>query len=81
MALLIPHYDLAKRIGNQVEIDADTVGQLIKICKQRFGEPFRQAISSTIIVVNGRSVSLLKGVKTRLGKQDQVWLIKPAGGG
>ncbi len=81
MAILIPSFELAEKIGHRVEIDADTVGELVDECISRFGEPFREAVRASAIVVNGRSVNLLKGRRTRLKHDDSVWLIRPASGG
>ncbi len=82
MAILIPNYDLAQKIGsNKIEIEASTIGQLIEIGISRYGEPFKQAVESAAVVLNGRNISLLKGRKTKLGKTDQVWLLLPSSGG
>lgn len=81
MAILVPTFELAEKIGKRVEIDADTVGQLLDEAIARYGEEFRKATKTTAIVVNGRAISLLDSRKTRLGKDDVVWMLKPAGGG
>jgi molybdopterin converting factor small subunit len=81
MAVLIPNYDLAEQIGRRVEIEASTVDELIRVCTERYGEPFRRAVQAASIVVNGRSVSRLKGGQTPLGPDDSVWLLLPSGGG
>jgi len=81
MAILIPNYELAEKIGQRVDIDANTVDELIAQGTARWGEVFRQAIRRAAIVVNGRAVRLLKGGRTPLGKDDTVWLILPSGGG
>jgi molybdopterin converting factor small subunit len=81
MAVLVPTFELAEKIGKQVEIDADTVGDLLDQAIARYGEEFRQAIRSSTIVVNGRAIGLLQRTKTRLKKEDVVWMLKPAGGG
>lgn len=81
MAILIPNFELAEQIGFKVEIDARDVGELIQQGISRYGEPFRKTVERCSIVVNGRSVSLLKGKKTPLRKDDNVWLLLPSGGG
>jgi molybdopterin converting factor small subunit len=81
MAILIPNFELAEKIGEQVEIDANTVDELLRVGSERYGEVFSQATKRAAIVVNGRSVSLLKGKSTRLEPTDTVWFILPAGGG
>lgn len=81
MAILIPNYDLAEKIGNRIEIDATTVGELLEEGIARWGETFRQATKRARISVNGRAISLLDGRKTPLGPDDSVWFILPSGGG
>lgn len=81
MATLIPHFALAEKIGERVEIDAATVAELVRIGIARYGEPFRAAIGRATILVNGRAVSLLRRGKTPLAPTDTVWLVLPAGGG
>jgi len=82
MAYLIPNFDLAEKIGSdKVEIDASTVDDLVREATQRFGAAFTEAIKRSTLVVNGRSVSKLKGGKTPLRREDSVWIITPSGGG
>ena len=82
MAYLIPNFDLAEKIGQtRVEINASTVDEFVREATARFGEDFTQAIKSSTLVVNGRSVSRLKGGKTPLKAGDSVWIITPSGGG
>ncbi len=78
---MVPTWELAERIGRRVEIDARTVGELIDIGIVRYGEDFRRATERTLIVVNGRGINYLKGRKTRIGPDDEVWFLKPAAGG
>jgi molybdopterin converting factor small subunit len=81
MAILIPHHELGKRIGQSIEIEADTVGELIRRGIARYGADFERATREAAIVVNGRSINCLQGKRTPLGKGDVVWLLLPAGGG
>lgn len=82
MAYLIPNFELAQKIGSsKLEIDASTVDELIREGTARYGDEFANAIKTATIVVNGRSISKLKGGKTRLAPGDNVWLITPSGGG
>lgn len=81
MAILIPNFELAQKIGQQIEIDADSVNGLVEIGVARFGEEFRKTTRTAIIVVNGRAISLLSGMRTPLRKDDTVWFVKAAGGG
>lgn len=81
MAILVPTYELAEKIGRRIEIDADTVNELIEKGVERFGEDFRRASKSALIVVNGVALNHLRGRKTKLNPQDEVWFLKPASGG
>jgi molybdopterin converting factor small subunit len=81
MAILIPNFELAEKIGSKIEIEASTVDELVRKGIAQFGEPFKKTVESASIVVNGRSVSLLKGGKTKLRQDDNVWLLLPSGGG
>ena len=81
MATLIPNFDLAEKIGSKVGIDADTVGELISKGIAQYGEPFRDATKVVAIMVNGRSMTHLKGSKTRLTSSDTVWFVLPSSGG
>lgn len=81
MATLIPNFDLAQKIGDRLDIEASSVGELIKVGVQRYGEPFKEASSKAAIVVNGRAVQHLKGKKTPLVPEDVVWFVLPSAGG
>ena len=81
MATLVPNFDLAESIGRQVEIDAHTVDELVREGTRLFGEPFREATQAVAIVVNGRSVNMLRRGKTPLSASDVVHFVKPSAGG
>ena len=81
MAVLIPTYELAKKIGRRIEIDATTVGELIDKAAAQYGDEFRRTTTSALIVVNGVAINSLRGRKTALSATDEVWFLKPAGGG
>ena len=78
VAWLIPTFELAKEIGDRVEIDAASVGELIDVGVARYGEPFSRAILGAVLLVNGRSI---KDRRMPLAAGDSVWLVKPAAGG
>lgn len=82
MAFLILNFDLAEKVGmSKVEIQAGTVDDLVREATSRLGAGFTEAIARSTLVVNGRSVSKLKGGKTPLKPDDSVWIITPSGGG
>ena len=81
MAVLVPTWELSKVIGRRVEMDADTVGELLDKATARFGDEFTRSTKTALIVVNGISINTLQGRKTKLTATDEVWFLKPAGGG
>lgn len=81
MATIVPTFEVAEKIGRQLEIAALTVDELVREGTRLFGEPFRTMCEHSAIVVNGRSVNLLRGGKTPLRPSDRVHFIKPSAGG
>jgi len=81
MATVVPTFEVAEKIGRCIEIDALTVDGLVREGTRLFGAPFREMAEHAAIVVNGRSVRLLKGGKTPLSAADRVHFVKPAAGG
>lgn len=81
MAILIPNFELAEKIGGNVEIEAETIDELIRIGIERYGEPFQSATKHATISVNGRAIQHLKGGRTRLSPGDRVWFVVAAAGG
>jgi len=81
MATLVPNFELAEQIGRSVEIDAHTVDELLREGTRLFGEPFRSATKVVAIVVNGRSINLLRRGRTPLKADDVVHFVKPSAGG
>lgn len=81
MAILIPNFELAKQIGKRIEIDAETVDELLRKGANQYGEAFRKASAAATISVNGVPIRALKRGKTPLHKDDAVWFVLPSGGG
>jgi molybdopterin converting factor small subunit len=81
MPYLIPNYELAQKIGRRLELDATSVGELIRQCTERYGEDFAEATRRAAILVNGRAIHFLKGEDTELQAEDTVWLVLPSAGG
>jgi molybdopterin converting factor small subunit len=79
---LIPHAKLAALLGEPlVKSNAPTVGKLLEEVERRVTPAEWTAAMRSIILVNGRSVHLVKGRDTPLGPDDQVWMVFPACGG
>ncbi|MBM4319272.1 MAG: MoaD/ThiS family protein [Deltaproteobacteria bacterium] len=83
MARLHLHYALISRVGGAatLEIPAETVAGLLDECGKRYGEEVRAALRAAVILVNGRNIAYLKGLKTPLQPDDEVWSMVPAAGG
>ncbi len=82
MPVLIPHTSLAKLLGEKtIRSNAATVGELLKEAERRVAPAEWQKAIHCIILLNGRSVHLVKGMGTPLGPDDQVWMVHPACGG
>lgn len=82
MSIFKPHAKLATLLGEPtLRSDASTVGDLLEEVQRRIApEDWKRARRATILV-NGRNVYYLKGMRTPLGPDDQVWMVYPAGGG
>jgi molybdopterin converting factor small subunit len=82
MPVLVPHSALAALLGEKtVTSRATTVGELLREAERRVGpEEWAKALRC-IILVNGRSIHLVKGMATPLATDDQVWMVFPACGG
>ncbi len=81
MATLIPTFALAQHLGERVELEASTIGELIDEAKARWGTSFVEALKTSALLVNGRSVNYLEGRNTPLETDDVVWMVRPASGG
>ena len=81
MAYLVPTYEVAAKIGRRLEFEASTVGELLDRAIAQHGEQLARATKSALIVVNGVAINSLRGRKTPLTADDEVWLVKAAGGG
>lgn len=82
MAIFKPHAKLAAMLGEPtVMSSATTVGALLGEIQGRVSpEEWKRAKRATILV-NGRNIHYLAGMKTPLGEEDQVWMVYPASGG
>lgn len=60
---------------------ARTVAELLREAEQRYGEGLGAHLRHCAVVVNGRSMEGLKGVKTKLRNGDEVALLPRIAGG
>lgn len=66
-----------------------TVGELLKFLEEKYGKPFREYVydwkgevkSYLQFLVNGRSITTLQGMETKLKEGDTLAIIPPVGGG
>ena len=73
-----------------IEMDADTIGQLLVSLQETFGERFTQTVIDPSTgelkqffscMINGKRIELLDGYDTILVDDDAVALFPPVGGG
>ncbi len=82
MPVLVPHTKLAALLGEKtVTSKAATVGELLHEVEHRVPPEEWAKAMKCIILVNGRSIHLVKGMGTPLQADDQVWMVFPACGG
>jgi molybdopterin converting factor small subunit len=82
MPVLVPHTPLAALLGQKtVTSQAKTVGDLLHEVERRVAPEEWAKAMKCIILVNGRSIHLVKGMGTPLAPDDQVWMVFPAAGG
>lgn len=68
---------------------ATTLDSLLRVLSQRYGKEFNDYIYDELgnvrghlqFLVNGRSVTTLRGLKTKLKGGDQIAILPPVGGG
>jgi MoaD family protein len=73
-----------------IEMDADTIRELLDALQVTFGERFTQTVIDPdtknlkqffSCMVNGKRIELLDGYETKLADNDAVALFPPVGGG
>lgn len=82
MPILVPHFGLAKQLGEkQIQSSATTVKALFAELQSRLSaEDFKKAMASSILV-NGRNITYTGGMDTPLASDDQVWMVLFSAGG
>ncbi len=65
----------------EAEVEARTVGEMLRALEQRFGEPFRDRIKLCKVYVNGANVGLGRGRRTPLQPDDEIGILPPIAGG
>lgn len=76
--------------GRQQEVslpEGARVSELLAELERKYGESFTRIIyggqrqPEHVLVLNGRSIAFLEGLKTELHDGDQLFFLSPAGGG
>jgi nascent polypeptide-associated complex subunit alpha len=67
--------------GKEFEIDAGSVKELLSLSCKKYGKDFKKQVRSASLLVNGKNISYLQGLKTPLKKDDEVSILPPAAGG
>jgi molybdopterin converting factor small subunit len=82
VALFVPHYALAKLLGQtELRSEATTVGALLEEIRPLVPPEEWRASLRAAILVNGRHIHHLQGMKTPLAADDEVWMVFPSAGG
>ena len=82
MPTFVPTADLAKILGTQtIQSSATTVADLLAEVERRLTPEQWNAARKVTMLVNGRNIHYLKGFKTPLEPDDEVWMVVPSGGG
>lgn len=84
-----PGLILTERIGGEVELEGETVGEVLRAFERRFSKELEELGSlkdgrlppSFLILLNGRNVKLLKGENTEVREGDLLMILPPAAGG
>ena len=63
-------------------IEGDNVGDVLKVLYKEYGEKFEKELKErSMILVNGKNIEHLEGLKTRVSEEDTISIFPPAGGG
>lgn len=82
MAKFYPPFDLSEKLGRKmVEIDAPDLDALLRIGSELVGRDLHLEAQQWAILVNGRNIRYLRGLRTPLGADDEVFFVKGSGGG
>lgn len=82
MPTLVPHARLAALLGqDKVVSTATTVGELLDEVGRKVPPKEWEVARKVTLLVNGRNIHYLKGARTPLGPDDEVWMVVPSGGG
>jgi molybdopterin converting factor small subunit len=82
VAKFYPPFELSEKLGKKmVEIDAPDLETFLKKGSELAGKDLRAESRRFAILVNGRNIRYLGGLKTPLGPDDEVFFVYGSGGG
>ena len=67
--------------GKEFEIDAKDVKEMLKKAGEKYGKEFKRQSRGASILVNGKNISYLGGLRTSLAPSDEAVILPPAAGG
>ncbi len=83
--VIVKFFATLRDITDRREIHVDgarNVEQLLKYLYEKFGDRFREEIKGrSMILVNGKNIMDLNGLKTEIRDDDIISIFPPAGGG
>ena len=62
------------------EIDAESIGELVKKISLKYDIKYNE-LKNSVILINGKNMMNLKGLKTELYNGDEVQMLSPVAGG
>lgn len=62
-------------------VNLDSIKDILKYLKKRYGKKVYSLLRSMVITVNGKDIRLIAGVKTVLSDDDTVTFFPPSAGG
>jgi molybdopterin converting factor small subunit len=66
---------------NRLEIDANSVGEALKIISNLYENITLKELKNCIIFVNGTNIIELKRFNTKIKDRDEIQIFSPVGGG
>lgn len=82
MPIFFPHAKLAEVLGEtKIHSNATTIQDLLDEIRIRVPKAQQEKLFRVNILVNGQNIHQIKGRRTQLQENDQVWMIVPSGGG
>ncbi len=63
-------------------VNGSTIEDVLNTLHEEYGEKFKKELRErSMILVNGKNIEHLKGIKTKVSEEDTISIFPPAGGG